>query len=497
MTPKQQKMLSMTFGENYVIGGYQGNAEWENYLGRKRNDNTSKTPENIAMAFRQSINREPFQEVTTAILQNTEPLQQQQPPFGVMDEKDLISSFSPIIITEPEEPEKEKFELMNIKIVVYGLNGLMCEKDTVKKNRFGKKENITITSGTNSGKGGLSSSTASSITSGGDPFFSSIEAEILNNNSSVPTTAVISCQKNAISSQTPLVTYLPSLPLQRPAATFVNKVRYAASWPSEQSSLQREDNAMELSSFQIIRCMQQALFVPGAGIASNYIHETLQLGINVSRGTELINLGTASLVINGDEEGEILINIPARPIELDAKKRKKKKNKRNKYGYFSDDPYRRYFLDENATLKVGVQVIPEQTVRFAEEKDKAKKVSGLTQLLQKDDVKELLRQMTSDNIEGIPTLKKNFPDIPTKSSETANQESFVQKTAKSLFPSLLCGAMPSFCTANPFANKSHPTVSDVPMVIHANKSLDHLAITSILSSVSESTDGSYDEDCME
>ena len=134
------------------------------------------------------------------------------------------------------------------------------------------------------------------------------------------------------------------------------------------------------------------------------------------------------------------------------------------------------------------------TVKFAEEKDKAKKESELTQLLERGDVKELLRQMTSGNIEGIPIMKKSLAGNPTKSSETANQEKFAQKTAKSLFPSILCGAIPAFCTANPFANKSQPNVPDVPMVIHANKSIDHLAIPSIMSSVSESTDGSYEED---
>jgi hypothetical protein len=40
-------------------------------------------------------------------------------------------------------------------------------------------------------------------------------------------------------------------------------------------------------------------------------------------------------------------------------------------------------------------------------------------------------------------------------------------------------------------------VPDVPMVIHADTNLDHLVITSIMSSVSESTDGSYDEEGME
>mmetsp|Transcript_10332 Transcript_10332/g.18866 ORF Transcript_10332/g.18866 Transcript_10332/m.18866 type:complete len:295 (+) Transcript_10332:1-885(+) len=287
-------------------------------------------------------------------------------------------------------------------------------------------------------------------------------------------------------------TFLPSLPLQRPVAMFVNKVRYAASWPSELPTLKQEDGALERSSFNVIRCMQQASFLAGVGVGSNYIHETLELRINLTRGTELIRLGTVSLVINGDEEGEVRMSLPAKPAALNPKKIKKKKNRRrNKYGYFSNDPTRRYFLDENSTLKVGIQVIPEETVRFAQEKEKAKKENELKQILQKDDIKELLRQMGNDNLRRAErTTPKNVRAEPaSKPARDFYQNNIMAGNTKSLFPNIFCGVMPAFCAAGHSAPHHDP--QDVPMVIHADNDLDHLAITSIISSVSESSDGSF------
>lgn len=388
-----------------------------------------------------------------------------------------------------DETAKEMFELMNIRIVVYGLTGVMCEKESVKKKLFGRKEfSPSGTSAGNSGKAGTMGPSTSSISSG--DVLCMNDTDYLENQS-IPTTAVVSCQKNAISSQTALETFLPSMPIQRPVAVFVNKVRYVASWPSEQSSLHKDDSAIERSSFKIIRCMKQAVFVPGVGVGSNYVHETIELGINLSRGTEMLRLGSASLVVGGEEEGEVYMNVPAKPNILKNKKFTKKKNK---YGFFANDPTRRYYLDENASIRVGVQVVPETTLRFAKEKDKLKKENELRQILDDDNLKFLLLQMGNENL--IRAEKTQFRSPPLDNgniSPILHQNNTQNTQRKSPFPDIFCGAiaMPAFCVTSPFTKTQNEP--EIPMEIHANIDLDNLAIASFISSVSESTDESEHE----
>jgi hypothetical protein len=387
-----------------------------------------------------------------------------------------------------DDAEKEVFELMNIRIVVYGLTGVMCEKELVKKKRFGKKENaVSAMPGSVPGNTGAMGPSTSSISSA--DVLSLNEIDCLENQS-IPTTAVVSCQKNAISSQTALETFLPSMPLHRPVAAFVNKVRYVASWPSEQSSL-RIDDGVDLSSFKVIRCMKQAVFIPGAGVGSNYVHETIELGINLSRGTEMIRLGTASLIVGGEEEGEVSMNVPAKPFATKSKKFTKKKNK---YGYFSNDPLRRYYLDENAAVRVGVQVIPETTLRFANEKEKLKKESELRQLLEDDELKSLLLQMGNENLNRAEKIQfKSLPLDDCKMSPDLHQEDAQNKQEKSPFPDIFCGAMsmPSFCVPGRFSRSQNEP--EIPMEIQAGIDLDNFAIKTLISSVSESTDGSEND----
>jgi hypothetical protein len=408
-------------------------------------------------------------------------------------------------VVEFDVPEKEKFDLMNVKIVVYGLNGLICEKEPATRRLFGRRNSGISVDASVKGSSFMGFS-GSSISSG--DIFSTTEVDCMDQYST-PTTAVVSCHKNGISSQMSLETFLPSLPIQRPIATFVNKVRYAASWPSEQFSLHQDESAIDRSTFEIIRCMQQAMFVPGVAAGSNYLPETVELRVNLSRGTELIRLGTASLVINGDEEVEVSMNIPAKPTQINSRKMKRKKNKRNKYGYFSGDPTRRYFLDDNATLRIGVQVIPEVTVRFVQEKEKVKREQELKQILDQDDLKELLRQMADDNLNRPQRVSlKGFSADLLASKERAKdaynkqiqllmtpQDKCEQGNHRSIFSGMFCGAMTiptiptSFCVAGPFASSEEEP--EIPMEIHTDQEMDKFSIASIISSVSESTDGSF------
>eukprot|EP00537_Pseudo-nitzschia_pungens_P003954 CAMPEP_0172367924 /NCGR_PEP_ID=MMETSP1060-20121228/24659_1 /TAXON_ID=37318 /ORGANISM="Pseudo-nitzschia pungens, Strain cf. cingulata" /LENGTH=429 /DNA_ID=CAMNT_0013092349 /DNA_START=88 /DNA_END=1377 /DNA_ORIENTATION=- len=366
--------------------------------------------------------------------------------------------FSPSNNYKYDENRKEKFQLMNVKIVIYGLNGIMCEHVPSKKPKFGRKETLINESN---------------------------KMKELNS-----TTAVVSCKKNGTDNKILFEKFLPSMPLGRPFAMSLNKVRYAASWPSEQLSLHQEEGAKERSSFEITRCMKQSAFAPGVGVGSNYCHETLEVGINISRGTELIRLGTALIVIDGEEEGEVVMNIPAIPFPSNNKKLKKRKNK---YGYFLDDPSRRFFLENNSVMKIGVQVIPEEAIRFArkKEKEKMRKESELNELLEKDDfVVDLLQKVDDDNLERERIQINSL--APDSGATTNNGVVPNHKTRlNSSLPYFLCGSLPSTWVPD-FMKSTTDTEPNMPEEIITDNSRDHMGLRSFISSVSESTDGSDD-----
>lgn len=376
-----------------------------------------------------------------------------------------------------DENKDEKFELMNVKIVIYGLTGLVCEYGHKKKQKFGKKETISPTSI------GMARKDMKRLM----PYnATSIDFQTESNTKKTldTTTAVVSCHRNGTSNNISFETFLPSLPLGNPIATSLDKVCYAAIWPSEQSILQQDESAKDRSSFMVTRCMKQAAFILGAGARSNYYHETIEFGINISRGTELIRLGTALIVINGEEEGEVEINVPTKPFVFHGKKVKKK----NKYGYFSDDSSRRFYLENNSILKVGIQVIPEEAMRFAREKVKKRKENEneLNELLEQDKLKNLLRERDNHNHDCKRREVKNFPIDQAMTVNGVIPK--CRSRTNSLFPDFLCGSIPASWV--PRFLKRPETEPDVPTEIIADDDIDQLVIQSLISSISEVTDTS-------
>ena len=359
-----------------------------------------------------------------------------------------------------DQNQNDKFELMNIKIVVYGFSGLVCEEEPEKKKKFGRKETIFPRAMGLSRREmkPLGLSNATSI----DKYVTPTETK-----ASGITTAVVSCQKNGNTNNMSFETFLPSLPLATPIATSLNKVNYDAAWPSEQTILQQDDGAKDRSAFTITRCMKQAKFKPGIGGRSNYCHQTIELGINISRGTELIRLGTASIVINGEEEGEVEMNVSTTPFVFKSKKLKKKKTK---YGYFSNDSSRRFYLDKNSVLKVGVQVIPEDAMRFAREKEKErqKNENALNELLEHETIQKKILLAIDPSI-------KNANAVPGSGDKT-----------NLLFPDILCGGLSTSWVPNFF--KGSEKESDIPKEVITDENLDELVIHSLVSSISETTD---------
>jgi hypothetical protein len=364
----------------------------------------------------------------------------------------------------------------DIKIVVYGLTGLVCEEEPKKKQKFGKKETIFPAAI------GIARRNMKPL---GPSDTTNVEfhTEPSNKNALDTTTAVVSCQKNGTSNNTSFETFLPSLPLGKPIASSPNKFRYAAAWPLDQSVLLEEEGAKDRSAFAVTRCMKQATFIPGIGTRSNCCHETIELGINISRGIELIRLGTVLIATNGEEKGEVEMSVSTTPFIFNSKKLKKKKNK---YGYFSNDSSRRFYLDTNSVIKVGVQVTPKEDVRFAreEEKQRMKNQNVLNELLEQDEFKKiLLQEMENENLD---CEIKSLPiDPPTKvNGATPKREG----RTNLIFPDILCGSIPTSWVPNFL--KLPETEPDIPKEIFADSNLDQLVIRSTISSVSEATDAS-------
>ena len=235
--------------------------------------------------------------------------------------------------------------------------------------------------------------------------------------------------------------------------------------------------------------MKQEAFVPGAAVGSTYVHEKVELNINLSRGTELIRLGTASLVISGEEEGEILINVPAKAFVHKSKNMNKKKFKKgkaiksNKYGYFANDLTRRYSLEENATLRVGIRVIPQDTLDIAEAREK--KENDIRKMLQANQMRPTW-EVRHESFRKAHADRYNHFQVPNMAPFSQRAPQQPQSPPKSLFPDIFCGAM--LCAPG---QRHDGNKRDVPFeVIHMNNQFNELGIGSMISSVSESTDGS-------
>jgi hypothetical protein len=364
----------------------------------------------------------------------------------------------------------------DVKIVVYGLTGLVCEEEPTKKQKFGKNETIFPAAI------GIARRNIKPL---GPSNTKDLECqtEPSNKNALDTTTAVISCLKNGTNNNASFETFLPSLPLGKPTASSPNEFRYAAAWPSDQAVLRQGEGGKDRSTFAVTRCMKQATFIPGIEARSNCCDETIELGINISSGTELIRLGTALITINGDEKGEVEMNVSTTPFIFNSKKLKKKKNK---YGYFSNDSSKRFYLDTNSVIKVGIQLTPEEDMRFAKEekKQRMKNQNVLNELLEQDEFKKiLLQELENEN------LDCELKSLPIESMTTVNGATLGREGRTNLLlPDILCGSIPTSWVPNFL--KRPETESDIPKEIFADDNLDQLVIRSIVSSVSEATDAS-------
>jgi len=266
------------------------------------------------------------------------------------------------------EEEKKDFDLMNISITIYGITGIVCEEKDPKKS----KRRLALTPVLLKEKDSSSSATK------------------IWHDRQIPTTVAASVKRNAISSQTVIETFLPSQPINIKSTPGKSSI-VSALWQRPSAALlEREDPHDENhrnqvnSSFQVLRMMMKKPFAKDAtpGLVENYVHEHIQIGVNLCRGKELMRLGVATLIVTGEEEGQIMMHVPARPCaqpgiqETKPSSRSRKKTETRRTRITFDDHNLAFRLEENASLLVGVQVHPQQDVEAAERHQEVKTPAG-------------------------------------------------------------------------------------------------------------------------
>ena len=372
-----------------------------------------------------------------------------------------------------DETVCDTFELVNVTVVIYRVTGVVCELESAPKRRptFGIRDNSVSSRSAHSSR--LSRVTTSPLSPSVADRDASIVSDHLGN---ILTTAVVSYRRNTYSNQTALETFLPSIPISSPPRYVGMKHRFQASWPSDQPA--NDESAIARSSVVVARCMKQEAYVPGVVMGSNYVHEKIELQVHLSRGTELLKLGTATVVVSGEEEGERLMFIPIKPS--DSKKtysKKHMKTKSSKYGYFSGDKSRRFYLDDNSTLRIGVRIH-----RQASAEEKERNENHARNSLKSGELKKMVQNWGHLNNSKVEIGADCRPALqPQQRTPVAAPNGLFQN----LFS---CGVLCDMDTSS----KVIPLPDDVPMEIQAIKH-GNLEIEANMSSVSESTDGSGEE----
>ena len=205
--------------------------------------------------------------------------------------------------------------------------------------------------------------------------------------------AVVSFSRNAFSSDTNIMTHIPSLPLlgmmhsgfqRRLSKTKINK--YRASWPAQDPN--RDEDDIKHSSFSFSRILKQE--VDSASNTNAPVHRHLRSGsrsrsisrqpafeselidviVGLVKGTEMITLGCATLVISAKSKESFItadFNVRNEAIKPNKQKwwdsnfsksgsRKSSNTTKIKYASFPSDPGRRFGLAENATISVQIHV---------------------------------------------------------------------------------------------------------------------------------------------
>lgn len=205
----------------------------------------------------------------------------------------------------------------------------------------------------------------------------------LDNGDGVAVSAVASFARNTISSNTRILTHIPSLPVlgtsmkqSHNGRKIQQNSRYNARWPAYDFKYDTDD--IRHSSFTFSRVLKQEQLslessanMPQAG--AGFESELVDVCIGLVKGTEIITLGSTTLVVSGQSRAtlsnaDLIVRseIPANFMTIkssssgahhsSSNSKKQQKPKKIKYASFPSDPSRRYSLADNATLSVQISV---------------------------------------------------------------------------------------------------------------------------------------------
>ena len=383
----------------------------------------------------------------------------------------------PLGMMSMDEPEQDKkyFDLMNVNITLYGIGGILCEEKETKK------------SGTKVGK-----QRRSILKAKGGEYAEAAECAEETVEHCIPITVAASIKRNAISSQTVIETFLPSQPLNIETAPG-KTTKLSATWQTPKSTLlnseiEHDENDKpedRRSSFEVLRMMMKTPYSreQAPGMVENYTHEHLQIGIHLCRGKELMRLGVATLIVTGDEEGQVMMHIRTKQCaepgiqerKCGSKPRSKvvnSKNKRKKARMHFKNDNRIFRLDENASIFVGVQVLPQHDVKAAECFQDIELTDS--QLLRNAHAAKacMLEMRGNERFEQL-RLKKESPRCQTVANSTllsSKSEKRLNDTVKSpqdisedMMTGIFCGALSGMLankSASPLIPKSSPKSSE-------------------------------------
>jgi hypothetical protein len=263
-----------------------------------------------------------------------------------------------------DENDQELFELMNVQLTVYVLSGIVREAVDCKtksgrifsREKSNKKIRSSIPLIISSGYQSLGSTNRAVAMRRGSTGQHKNEFGLRKN---VPTTAVISVQRERKASGFVMETFLPSRKLKSHLSADSSQQRYSALWTDDcVLALLDSERHMEPTTVEINRLMQREFYRPDSAIGqiSNFVHQRIDLNVSVGRGCDLIPLGVASITITGDEEVEVITNAPVKPATKQEMGWKSSFGN-NKQNCFADEPQFRFALEDNATLRVGVRVV--------------------------------------------------------------------------------------------------------------------------------------------
>jgi hypothetical protein len=189
--------------------------------------------------------------------------------------------------------------------------------------------------------------------------------------SGLPVTTFVSCKKNVSRTRT-ISTHVPSLPLSKPSSSHGGKHHhFLVRWPAD-----FDPYGDALSTFKLSRLMKKESSGPNhnSPFGFGYIPEEIELTIGLVRGSEMLTLGLANLVITGEETEEMIIDLPiniTKEAVKDTKSRRRSPSPLRKLrsptkssikvlkpAAFPSDPKRKYRLSDQSMIRLQVKITP-------------------------------------------------------------------------------------------------------------------------------------------